>query len=60
MNMYKYKVYSLYNLSVPLSLSVSSQQESVPRTVSLPGSRPQAVSKKCQLSLNAVTHLTEI
>lgn len=30
-----------------------------PRTVSLPGTRPQAASKKCQL-LNAVTNLTEI
>lgn len=48
------------HLSILFSLSVNSQQESVPRMVSLPGTRPQAVSKKCQLSLNAVTYLTEI
>lgn len=44
------------SLSVLLALSVNSQQEFVPRTVSLPGSRLQAASKKCQLPLNVVTH----
>lgn len=53
-------VCNLRNLSIPLSLSVNSQKESVPRMVPLPGTRPQAVSKKCQLSINAATYLTKI
>lgn len=55
-----HSVSNLHNLSIPLSLSVNSQQELVPCMASLPVTRPQAVSKKCQLSLKAVTYLTEI
>lgn len=50
-------VFNLHNFCIHLLLSASSQRESVPHMVSLPGTRTQAVSKKCQLSLDALTHI---
>lgn len=44
----------------PLPVSQLAARVCPPRTVSLPGTRPQAASKKCQLPLNAVTNLSEI